>query len=83
MADPSTTDTRHTASSQHWMYATIIEDGDLMYGGKPLSAWYEEERRRQRVSLADSLEQDRRGRSRERHAMAVHHDGSHKKHHHH
>ncbi|KKF95101.1 hypothetical protein CFO_g2539 [Ceratocystis platani] len=29
-----------------WMGATIIDDDDLMFSGKPLCAWYEEDRQR-------------------------------------
>lgn len=29
-----------------WVQTTIIEDGDLIFGGKALSTWFEEERRR-------------------------------------
>lgn len=50
--------------SHPWMVATVIEDEDLMFGGKPLSAWYEEERRRQSLDSRD--EEERRGRQRER-----------------
>jgi len=62
----------------HWMAATVIEDDDLMFGGKSLSTWYEEERRRQ--SLGSDAAPERRGRQRQR----APHDGSqpHKHHHH-
>ncbi|KAK0610773.1 hypothetical protein B0T14DRAFT_570705 [Immersiella caudata] len=46
-----------------WMIATVIEDDDLTFGGKPLSAWYEEDRRR--LSSGND-EEERRGRQRER-----------------
>lgn len=49
--------------SHSWMMATVIEDDDLMFGGKPLCAWYEEDR--QRFSSSNDEEQ-RRGRQRER-----------------
>jgi hypothetical protein len=54
-----------------WMVATVIEDDDLMFGGKPLCAWYEEDRRR----LSSSTdEEETRGRQRERvHADTQHH----------
>jgi hypothetical protein len=42
---------------------TIIEDEDLTFGGKSLSAWYEEDRRR--FSHSDE-EEERRGRERVR-----------------
>ncbi|CAK7202883.1 hypothetical protein SEUCBS139899_005610 [Sporothrix eucalyptigena] len=39
-------DTETTSFSEPtWMAFTIIEDDDLMFGGKPLSTWYEEDRR--------------------------------------
>ena len=63
-----------------WMEATVIEDDDLMFGGKPLSTWYEEERRRQ--SLGSDDEEERRGRRRER-SMACHDAHTHHHHHHH
>ena len=45
-----------------WMVSTVIEDDDLMFGGKPLCAWHEEDRRM--MGLVD--EEETRGRSRER-----------------
>ncbi|KAK5989498.1 hypothetical protein PT974_11021 [Cladobotryum mycophilum] len=52
----------------------IIEDEDLMFGGKTLSAWYEEDRSRLSGSSDDGhqshSEEERRGRERERR----HHD---------
>jgi hypothetical protein len=43
-----------------WMVPTAIDDGDLTFGGKSLSAWYEEER-----GLASmACEEERRGRQR-------------------
>lgn len=42
-----------------WMEPTVIDDDDLMFGGKSLSALYEEERTR-----ASSPEEERRGRQR-------------------
>lgn len=47
-----------------WIVTTEIEDGDLTFGGKPLSTWYEEERHRQSHRSDD--EEERRGRQRER-----------------
>ncbi|KAK0755590.1 hypothetical protein N5P37_011832 [Trichoderma harzianum] len=29
-----------------WVQATVIDDTDLTFGGKPLSSWFEEERHR-------------------------------------
>lgn len=43
-----------------WMEPIIIDDDDLMFGGKSLSAWYEEERK----SLSMPAEEERRGRQR-------------------
>lgn len=56
--------------SHPWMMATMIEDDDLTFGGKPLSTWYEEDRRR--YSLGEESaptpgfedEEERRGRQR-------------------
>ncbi|RYP38607.1 hypothetical protein DL767_002543 [Monosporascus sp. MG133] len=45
-----------------WMKPIIIDDDDLMFGGKSLSTWYEEERQ----SLSISVEEERRGRQRGR-----------------
>jgi hypothetical protein len=79
-ADPSGSEIR--GSNCHWMIATVIEDHDLMFAGKPLSTWYEEERQRQ--SFGSDFEQDRRGRPRER-PVTVHRESAHQKHpsHHH
>ncbi|KAK4457678.1 hypothetical protein QBC42DRAFT_160622, partial [Cladorrhinum samala] len=49
--------------SYPWMMATVIEDDDLMFGGKPLSTWYEEDRRR---FSSSNEEEEHRGRQRER-----------------
>lgn len=83
-------------SQQPWMMATIIEDDDLCFGGKPLSTWYEEDRRR--CSFGDdeeesgrpaefAEEEERRGRQRDRpeyenvsHSSHKHHQ-SHQHHH--
>lgn len=58
------------ASSQEnsWVQPTLIDDDDLTFGGKPLSAWYEEERRRLSTGHGeeDSEEGEARGRRRER-----------------
>ncbi|KAK9423416.1 hypothetical protein SUNI508_04310 [Seiridium unicorne] len=51
-----------------WMEPTVIDDDDLMFGGKSLSAWHEEDR--QKVSVP---EEERRGRQRVR----QHHSYSH------
>lgn len=57
-----------------WMMATTIDDDDLTFGGKSLSTWYEEDRRR--LSVGDDgtaispnrgrHEEERRGRQRQR-----------------
>jgi hypothetical protein len=41
-------------AAQPWMMATVIEDDDLMFGGKSLSAWYEEERLRQSATASST-----------------------------
>ena len=64
--------------NHQWMVATVIEDDDLMFGGKPLSTWYEEERTRH--STGHFEEEEKRGRARER---VYYHDSDHKHHHHH
>ncbi|KAL7793832.1 hypothetical protein V8C37DRAFT_377502 [Trichoderma ceciliae] len=60
-------------NSQTWIQPIIIEDEDLMFGGKTLSAWYEEERSRLSSSSNSSddgsqspEEEERRGRERTR-----------------
>lgn len=37
-----------------WIQVTVIDDTDLTYRGKSLSAWFEEERRRYRGGGSDS-----------------------------
>ncbi|KEY70541.1 hypothetical protein S7711_02699 [Stachybotrys chartarum IBT 7711] len=59
-----------------WVQPTIIEDDDLTFGGKSLSAWYEEERRR--LSCGASSDEERRGRERVRRYRQTS-KGSHKK----
>lgn len=58
-----------------WIQPIIIEDEDLMFGGKTLSAWYEEDRSRLSSSSSNSSddgnqspeeEEERRGRERTR-----------------
>ncbi|KAH8904148.1 hypothetical protein BR93DRAFT_971218 [Coniochaeta sp. PMI_546] len=74
-------DTASSSGTENWMVATVIDDNDLMFGGKSLSAWYEEDRRRQQ-SGSSKVEPERRGRSRERHGLGY--DGPHhQKHRHH
>lgn len=60
------------------MIATVIEDDDLTFGGKPLSAWYEEDRRR--LSNSGKDEEERRGRQRERARIDSHHYHQHQHH---
>lgn len=43
-----------------WIEPISIDDDDIMWGGKSLSAWYEEERRRVRACSGE----ERRGRQR-------------------
>jgi hypothetical protein len=59
-------------ASQPWMMATIIDDDDLMFGGKPLCAWYEEDRR-MLSSAMDVDDEEPRGRPRERSRGSSHH----------
>lgn len=61
--DPNMQACEMDAGSQAWVQPTIIEDDDLTFGGKSLSAWYEEDRRR--LSHSDE-EESRRGRERVR-----------------
>jgi hypothetical protein len=65
-------------AGQSWVMATVIEDDDLMFGGKPLCDWYEEDRR----ALSSCIdEQQTRGRTRERaHIESHHHDKPHHQH---
>jgi hypothetical protein len=79
--DPATGEISDLDSHSGWMAATIIEDDDLMFGGKPLSAWYEEDRRQSMGSEAD--EERTRGRQRERPRSDASHHGHHHHHHHH
>jgi hypothetical protein len=54
--------------SSQWQYATVIDDFDITFGGKPLSALYEEDRRRLSAASTTSNddEEERRGRQRVR-----------------
>ncbi|KAI0596934.1 hypothetical protein F4775DRAFT_276947 [Biscogniauxia sp. FL1348] len=60
-----------------WMEPIVIDDEDLMFGGKSLSAWYEEERQTYSCNAAE--EEERRGRQRVR---QHHHSHSHNHNHH-
>lgn len=53
-------DDAQLSQSYGWMQPIEIEDDDLMFGGKSLSAWYEEERQ----APAAPVEEERRGRQR-------------------
>lgn len=53
-------DNAQLSHSYGWMQPIEIEDDDLMFGGKSLSAWYEEERQ----APAAPVEEERRGRQR-------------------
>ncbi|KAK3347410.1 hypothetical protein B0H65DRAFT_148385 [Neurospora tetraspora] len=77
--DP-TVDEVELGSSNAWTVATVIEDDDLMFGGKPLSAWYEEDRRRLSSSIED--EEEIRGRQRDRVRFDDHHQHQHQHTHH-
>ncbi|KAF7556763.1 hypothetical protein G7046_g6205 [Stylonectria norvegica] len=61
-------------SAYTWVQPTVIEDDDLMFGGKALSTWYEEER--SRLSSGSESGEERRGRERVR----KHHSRSGKSH---
>lgn len=68
-----------------WMTVIPIEDDDLTFGGKPLSDWYEEDRRRYSPETEAVMpEQEARGRTRKRtcEPAPAHHHGGHHKHHH-
>ncbi|KAI1401261.1 hypothetical protein F4819DRAFT_335033 [Hypoxylon fuscum] len=60
---PADTNTREVElQKQGWSEPIVIDDDDLMFGGKSLSAWYEEERK----TLSFPAEEERRGRQRTR-----------------
>lgn len=85
--------TQASYNTNTWMTVIPIEDDDLTFGGKPLSDWYEEDRRRY---SSESFEvppeqQEARGRTRQRAYEPApssghhhHHNNKHghKKHHH-
>lgn len=62
--DPSASEV--DASATPWVQPIDIDDDDLTFGGKPLSTWYEEDRRRLSSSGTDDGEDERRGRERVR-----------------
>ncbi|KAL2157234.1 hypothetical protein VTH06DRAFT_6274 [Thermothelomyces fergusii] len=78
--DPSA-DEIDLSANPSWMVATVINDDDLMFGGKPLCAWYEEDRRR--FGCAGIDEEETRGRPRERARADAHYDRSQKRQHYH
>lgn len=68
-----------------WLMATPIDDDDLTFGGKSLSTWYEEDRRR--FSLGDessrTMESDEEEVSRGRQRVRAHYDAPSTSHRHH
>ena len=68
MIDYTPDQTDMDLASLSWMSVTVIEDDDLMFGGKPLCAWYEEDRRSSSSCIDAELEdeEENRGRQRER-----------------
>jgi len=71
MASPSSDHQYYLDSSKEmspdsfqWIEPISIDDDDIMFGGKSLSTWYEEDR--SRLSGMYSDEEERRGRSRVR-----------------
>ncbi|KAI1343707.1 hypothetical protein F5Y15DRAFT_367659 [Xylariaceae sp. FL0016] len=68
---------QHQQQGYGWMEPIVIDDDDLMFGGKSLSEWYEEERQ----TLSYPAEEERRGRQRVRQSHS--HSHKHNKHHHH
>ncbi|KAI1407328.1 hypothetical protein F5Y13DRAFT_132123 [Hypoxylon sp. FL1857] len=57
---PDTNAREAELQKQGWMEPIVIDDEDLMFGGKSLSAWYEEERK----TVSFPAEEERRGRQR-------------------
>ncbi|KAI0834007.1 hypothetical protein F5Y06DRAFT_179707 [Hypoxylon sp. FL0890] len=78
---PDTNAREAELQKQGWMEPIVIDDEDLMFGGKSLSAWYEEERK----PVSFPAEEERRGRQRVRqhYSHSQHHHQHHHKHHHH
>ncbi|KAF4122028.1 hypothetical protein GMORB2_7621 [Geosmithia morbida] len=70
--DPSSLTRELDQDSTGWVQTTMIDDDDLTFGGKSLSAWHEEDRRRLSTgagtgsSMADDGDEHRRGRERVR-----------------
>ncbi|KAI3329753.1 hypothetical protein F4824DRAFT_505830 [Ustulina deusta] len=78
LPDVEVPDEQH--SSHAWMEPIVIDDEDLMFGGKSLSAWYEEERQSLGYPI-DEENEERRGRQRMR--QQHHHQHHHQHHQHH
>ncbi|KAI1104807.1 hypothetical protein F4804DRAFT_172539 [Jackrogersella minutella] len=80
---PDTNAREAELQKQGWMEPIVIDDEDLMFGGKSLSAWYEEERK----PVAFPVEEERRGRQRVRqhnsHSQHHHQQQQHQHHQHH
>ncbi|KAI1651324.1 hypothetical protein F4815DRAFT_448188 [Daldinia loculata] len=77
---PDTNTREAELQKQGWMEPIVIDDEDLMFSGKSLSAWYEEERK----SISSPAEEERRGRQRVRqHNSHTHHHNHHNHHRHH
>ncbi|KAI0545359.1 hypothetical protein F4679DRAFT_588568 [Xylaria curta] len=78
----NSSDGQHGSYGQAWMEPIVIDDEDLMFGGKSLSAWYEEERQSLNYPIEEEQE-ERRGRQRIRQQHHYHHHHQHHEHHHH
>jgi len=66
MASTSQSHYYYDPNAYTWVQPTIIEDDDLTFGGKSLSTWYEEERRRLSSGSGSEDGEERRGRERVR-----------------
>ncbi|KAI1750386.1 hypothetical protein F4782DRAFT_249574 [Xylaria castorea] len=81
--DVDLSDGQHGGHGGHaWMEPIVIDDEDLMFGGKSLSAWYEEERQSLSYPIEEEQE-EHRGRQRIRQQHHQHHHQHHEHHHHH
>ncbi|KAI1733918.1 hypothetical protein F4680DRAFT_368158 [Xylaria scruposa] len=80
--DVNSSDGQHGGYGHAWMEPIVIDDEDLMFGGKSLSAWYEEERQSLNYPIEEEQE-ERRGRQRIRQQHHYHHHHQHHEHHHH
>ncbi|KAH7149070.1 hypothetical protein B0J13DRAFT_620972 [Dactylonectria estremocensis] len=61
MASTSQSHYYYDPNAYTWVQPTIIEDDDLTFGGKSLSTWYEEERRRLSSGSGSEDGEERRG----------------------